>query len=75
VWALYPAARVRNWSQFVKGAKSVWVKCENEKITLFPTISEGGNKGFAFLADKARTIPEATSDLGAAMLAAFADSE
>ena len=75
--ALYPAAGVRNWRDFAKGARSLWIDQADGQIKLTPWKNEGASGKFVPLKGRDHAILETSSDadLGAAVIAALADAE
>jgi hypothetical protein len=67
---------VKSRSTFMKSAKSVVITEEGRTSVVTPLANQGMRGGFQSLEDKARTLTTpGESELGAAVLAAFADIE
>jgi hypothetical protein len=75
--ALYPAAGVRNWREFARGAKYLTADQGDGQITLVPWKNEGVRATFVPLKGRNRTISDTStdSDIGAAVIAGLADAE
>jgi hypothetical protein len=69
------AVGVRSWKAFVKGAKHVRVSLDTWVVTFKPYRNDGAKDGFTPMSDKARSVPQASADLGRELLAAFAEAE
>jgi hypothetical protein len=72
---LLAAANVSSWSTFSKSAKCVDVYLGDGKLEVTPYKNKGGSGGFVPMTDRAVVIPEGSSDLGKAVLAAFEIAE
>jgi hypothetical protein len=74
---LHAAAGVRSSSEFMKGAKYVSVRWEDGRIILISWKNQRGRDGFAPVKGSDREASDAMSDadLGAVVIAAFAEAE
>jgi hypothetical protein len=72
---LLAAANVSSWSTFAKLAKYVNVHLGDGELEITPYRNMGGSDGFEPITESAVMLPEGSSDLGNAILTAFAIAE
>ena len=75
VGSLLSAANVSSWSTFSKLAKCVDVYLEKGKLVITPYKNIGGSDGFEPMTKNAVVLPEGSTALGSAVIAAFAMAE